>query len=352
MEEELKVGREYKNYHFESPFDTICIILGALIIFLTLIEIILLIREMRKETHKSQIYLLNLALSDFVMGLCVLTIFSTWKYVNCNPDDAKKHYSWQLPLQIYCIIGGLRLNLVMSIFSLAALTVDRLLAVVRPFYHRNIKKRYAFFICALTWIISLILSLLNVFLANDPINSHHITEMSYIGRNDSAAVTYYKISTYAFYKETKLLKTEIKLLENIDFLRAPKDFRLSGPFEKHRWYYKFEGKSKRDDLFGYRSEEQGELEYKIIPVLVYLTVAILLAVYFLIWYRMRKSRIQSNSVANNNIRKAKEKRFIILAVSVVVAFSCCWLPFAVFATTFVYTGRMLGRKKSGCATKS
>ena len=90
---------------------------------------------------------------------------------------------------------------------------------------------------------------------------------------------------------------------------------------------------------GYRSEDQGEMEYKIIPVLIYVTVVILLAAYIVIWFKMRQSRIQSNSVASDT-RKSKEKRFIVFAVSIVVAFSCCWLPFAIFATTFVYTGRI------------
>ena len=169
--DEWQVGREYKDYKYESPFDTIYITVGVLIIILTLIEIIILIRKMRKETHKSQIYLLNLAFSDFIMGLCVLTIFGIWKYKKYNPGNAQKHYAWLLPLQVYCLIAGMRFSLVMSIVSLAALTVDRMLAVIRPFYHRNMKNRYAFIVCALTWIISLVLILLNLLLINGAQNS-------------------------------------------------------------------------------------------------------------------------------------------------------------------------------------
>ena len=206
----MKVGREYEQYVYESPFDTICIVVGVLIIIFTLIEIVILIREMRKETHKSQIYLLNLALSDFIMGLCLLTVFGTSKYKKYNPKDAEKHHSWLLPLQIYCIIGGIRFNLMMSIFSLAALTVDRVLAVIRPFYHRNLKNRYAVYVCALTWIISL-----NIFLANGEHTSEKFTEISNIRENRTVKVISFERSTYAFYQEIKILTTKTELLENL-----------------------------------------------------------------------------------------------------------------------------------------
>ena len=269
----MKVGREYEQYVYESPFDTICIVVGVLIIIFTLIEIVILIREMRNETHKSQIYLLNLALSDFIMGLCLLTVFGTSKYKKYNPKDAEKHHRWLLPLQIYCIIGGIRFNLMMSIFSLAALTVDRVLAVIRPFYHRNMKNRYASFVCAFTWIISLVLSSLNVFLANGAHASYQLIEVSHIGNNNnSVALRHFEISTYAFYQEIKVLTTKTELLENVQYVNESwfQDGSVRR-IEVDSW-----GDSNKVNPYGYRSEDQGELEYKIIPVLVYVTVVILL----------------------------------------------------------------------------
>ena len=127
-----------------------------------------------------------------------------------NQEEAQQHYAWLLPIQVYCITGGVRFTFVMSIFSLAALTLDRVLAVIRPFYHRNMKKKYAFIVCALTWIISLVLTSLNIFLHDElTVLEHlHIAEVAHNGRNDTVAIKYFEISLKMYHFETKLLHNE------------------------------------------------------------------------------------------------------------------------------------------------
>ena len=135
-----KDGIQYRHCTIEQPFDTVYLIVAVLIVILTVIEVIFLLQEMKEETHKSQIYLCNLALSDLIMGVCVLALSALCQLY--NPED-NRHHHWILPLQIYLIIGGVRFSLVMSILSLAALTMDRFLAIIHPFFHRKITNRHA-----------------------------------------------------------------------------------------------------------------------------------------------------------------------------------------------------------------
>ena len=87
------------------------------------------------------------------------------------------------------------------------------------------------------------------------------------------------------------------------------------------------------------SEEQGDVEYIITPILVYTTIVFLLAAYISIWYKMRKSkkRLQGGNTGtqtneSDEARNRKEKKFVVLAVAFVLAFAFCWLPFAVYAS--------------------
>ena len=60
---------------------------------------------------------------------------------------------------------------------------------------------------------------------------------------------------------------------------------------------------------------------------------------------MRKShRFQGSSTLEivETVRKAKEKKFVKLALFIVLAFVCCWLPFAIQATVFLYWGKYTG----------
>ena len=44
------------------------------------------------------------------------------------------------------------------------------------------------------------------------------------------------------------------------------------------------------------------------------------------------------------MRRQRENKFMVLSISVVLAFASCWLPFSIYASIFVYRGKYLGEK--------
>ena len=79
----------------------------------------------------------------------------------------------------------------------------------------NMKNKYAFALCIVTWIISLTLSALIVFLANGAYTSYQSIEACDNRDNHTAEVVYSEVEIHAFYKETKFLKRKTELLESI-----------------------------------------------------------------------------------------------------------------------------------------
>ena len=85
--------------------------------------------------------------------------------------------------------------------------------------------------------------------------------------------------------------------------------------------------------------------YKVIPCCIFVTLILLTAVYLRIWYHLnlKNNKIQFSKEENvserrstrDGLRSRKEKNFIKLAVKIVVAFMCCWLPFSIYAALYV-----------------
>ena len=90
-EEEKEEGRKYMSYTLEEPSDTIFLVIGILIVVLNIVEIRFIIKgSKKKKLHKSQIYLLNLALSDIMLGLGVILMTSVWEHKKKNPTEFRQ----------------------------------------------------------------------------------------------------------------------------------------------------------------------------------------------------------------------------------------------------------------------
>ena len=69
-----------------------------------------------------------------------------------------------------------RISLLLSVLSLMALTIDRLLAIVIPFKHRNIKNTHVTCVCFVTWVITIIIcSVITIDNSNSNIHSSNGT---------------------------------------------------------------------------------------------------------------------------------------------------------------------------------
>ena len=143
-------------------FDTILFfyvspIVAVIICILNSTEILILLRRLKrnnsnkKRPKSSLIYILNLAISDLLVGLTVIVI-KIWTYL--------AHYRIIKFERTAAIIHGiilyffLRFSLAISIFSLIALTIDRLLSIRNPFRHTTVRTRNVITTLAIIWISS------------------------------------------------------------------------------------------------------------------------------------------------------------------------------------------------------
>ncbi|XP_053308800.1 C3a anaphylatoxin chemotactic receptor-like [Spea bombifrons] len=106
------------------------------------------------KKNKSKIWFLNLAVADFVFVLCLplnaVAIFtSNWPF---GPHVCK----------LYHFLSTC--NMYVSIFTITALTIDRLLSVAKPiWHHRFFSRRFSYWICASIWVLTVLASLPTLF---------------------------------------------------------------------------------------------------------------------------------------------------------------------------------------------
>lgn len=140
-------------YTYGSP------VVAVLACVLNLPEIILLVRRYRKTSKLRYernvvpiILLVSLALSDFLVGLNVILVKVVYYLMEYNVIPINYH-----TLVLYKVMTFLflRFSLLLSVLSLLAMTVDRLLAVKNPIrYRAKIRTRHGFIAVAVTWVSS------------------------------------------------------------------------------------------------------------------------------------------------------------------------------------------------------
>ncbi|KXJ25097.1 G-protein coupled receptor GRL101 [Exaiptasia diaphana] len=116
-------------------------------------------KEMRQNTNS--LLLTNLAITDFLMGVYLITIASfdiKWK-----GEYFKHDVDWRSG--VGCRITGMisMLSSVVSVAFLAIVTYDRLICVVFPFTVKKLSWRKALCICGCVWIVGLVTSIIPIF---------------------------------------------------------------------------------------------------------------------------------------------------------------------------------------------
>lgn len=119
-------------------------ITAFLMILLNTVEIYFIIKQSRARKIDLQpfIYFLNLSASDIVLGVIILMVKILnflEKRVNC------------VDIRMFLQNKALSLSLYPSILSIAALTIERMLAVSKPIFHKRITRRHKTIVCSLMW---------------------------------------------------------------------------------------------------------------------------------------------------------------------------------------------------------
>ena len=128
----------------QALFEIVTPVMGGLVIVLNIIEIGWILQQGRTQ-RPGDIYILNLAISDIVVGLTMVILKSIDPFME---TDLKYDMTAQEIYNIiqYCL---LRLSMFVSVFNLLVLSVDRVWAISRPFSHRKKTASFAVKVCIL-----------------------------------------------------------------------------------------------------------------------------------------------------------------------------------------------------------
>ncbi|XP_066929128.1 alpha-1A adrenergic receptor-like [Clytia hemisphaerica] len=334
-------------------YDVVYEIFGVIIFILNIVEIIFIIKAIKKKNHISQIYLLNLSISDAMLGIAVIIIGATSIIYRSHVEGTNTE-GQLVRLQYSTVNIGFRITLLMSIFSLLALTIDRVLGVVFPSRYRCVKRQHAVFVCLSMWVICITVCTINAFflLVDKPYFEIITTDYNGpkgIALENNAVITVHEFRESRFYDRTETRSYSSPNITGVEYLKKFNGSNLNDVIMVkvmesygHTQIRRKEGLQYENRIYGTRSERQGDLEYTVISILVYATIIFLLTAYLLIWCKVRKSRMRLQAGTTGaqpslsvEVRNRKEKKFAMMAVAFVLAFVFCWLPFAIFASIVI-----------------
>ncbi|XP_032235319.2 octopamine receptor beta-2R-like [Nematostella vectensis] len=139
------------------PFVTggISLLLSILVIPGNFLILLAIYKDPNRELRNPfNLFVGNLALADLLVGLVVLPLSSALHIREGLLIEAKSYEIWTIHVSFFIACTA-------SLLSLAAMTLDRHVALIYPVYYRiALSPKRAFFVSALIWIISIALPLI------------------------------------------------------------------------------------------------------------------------------------------------------------------------------------------------
>ena len=133
----------------QALFEIVTPVMGGLVIVLNVIENCCIL-QLGRTQRPGAIYILNLAISDIVVGLTMVILESIDPFMETDLKYDMTAREIYIIIQ-YCL---LRLSMFMSVLNLLVLLVDCVWAISRPFSHRKKTALFAVRVCILVWILS------------------------------------------------------------------------------------------------------------------------------------------------------------------------------------------------------
>ena len=145
------MSKRYSTYS-NIIFDYVTPAIAGAVVFANTVELLLIMLPKKRKITLGIIYILNLCISDIMVGLFMIILKSMNPFMRTTLKGnifAKEAFSIMQHVFI-------RLSLFISVFNSIALTVDRVIAITKPFVHRQYGKMRAIKICVGVWALSLV----------------------------------------------------------------------------------------------------------------------------------------------------------------------------------------------------
>ncbi|XP_066934088.1 G-protein coupled receptor GRL101-like [Clytia hemisphaerica] len=135
----------------------VTLILGVLIMVFNSIMLIY-IRKSKAHKHKPAgfVYVINMAVSDLFVGVVMVILKSMDPYIETTLANSDLAQFTNHVMRYWMV----RFTLLVSVFNLVALTIDRLYAIRFPFDAQQMKRRFHIKVCCGVWLLSLVMTLL------------------------------------------------------------------------------------------------------------------------------------------------------------------------------------------------
>ena len=315
---------EMESHTFKPPFMyQLIFVIDCLAFFMNVLEIHLVRISLKKKLTIPLIFIFNLTLVDIFMAVIANTVLSLIVYISNSKTNSEMIFK----ILASCDIIGSRVCGIVAIFSIVAMTLDRVFCTIQPIKYRNINKKYALCSCIIVWIMATLSSVSSFLLTVDdrPFwifdNSTALVKL----RLDHVTLhTKTRQQFEGFWKETNS-HSEMNL---IDFKRK---FNISSLVFNQSIVTIETYKHIRSSSFRGRSEEQGKFEYIVLPIAIDLAVIILITSYSVIWYKSRQ--VSRNSLKTRSREKAK--KFLHLIIMTVTIFIVMWMPLSLYFTCYI-----------------
>ena len=190
---------EYRNFIFlvVSPTMAVCMVI------LNLGIIIHLLLRVKKEKRRKFVYFINLALSDTILGLIVLLVKMM---VKLEEADKKGGDTLLKEVRVFFQMKVVSLSLYISVLSIAAIIVERLILVMFPFYYTRLRYRTKCMFCVMAWITSTSsVTLMHFYVQNDRYE-YILTPSLALSTIALATISFYLIRKQLFQHSMRHLK--------------------------------------------------------------------------------------------------------------------------------------------------
>ena len=156
--------------------------------------------RVNQQKRRKFVYFINLSLSDLVLGLIVLMVKVMVKIEQSAAEGGDSNVTLLRDIRTFFQMKFVSLSLYISVLSMAAILVERLILVMYPLYYTLLAYRTKFWFCVLMWITSTsVVTFMHFYVKND--------RLEYI-LTPSLALSTIALATISFYLIRKRLRLQ------------------------------------------------------------------------------------------------------------------------------------------------